>query len=111
MVSEPHQRKYLRSQVTAIRLLLAVLVVGFMYAVLHGSDSQFGTNFRDFLGSAPRWLVSAIVSTCQLAVLVAAILGFISQLVLRHFARVGRMLLAAAVCTAGLIAMSKLLGD
>ena len=111
VVSEPHQRAYLRSQVTAIRLLFAVLVVGFMYAVLHGSDdSQFGTNFRDFLGSAPRWLVSAIVSTCQLAVLVAAILGFISQLVLRHFARVGRMLLAAAVCTAGLIAMSKLLG-
>ena len=111
VVSEPHQRAYLRSQVTAIRLLLALLVVGSMYAVLHDSDSQFGTNFREVLGSAPRWLVSAIISTCQLAVLVAAVLGFISQLVVRHFARVGRMLLAAAVCTAGLVAMSKLLGD
>src|SRR5258706_1118220 len=82
-----------------------------MYAALQGADhSHFGANFGDFLGSAPRWLVSGIVSVCQLGFLVAAFLGFISQLVLRRFARVGRMLLAAVVCAAGLIAMSKLVG-
>src|SRR5258708_39094285 len=83
-----------------------------MYATLHGSeDSQFGANFGDFLGSSPRWLVSGIVSVCQLGFLVAAFLGFISQLVLRRFTRVGRMLLAAVVCIAGLVAMSKLVGS
>jgi undecaprenyl-diphosphatase len=111
VVFEPAEPAYVRSPVTAIRLLGSLVVVALMYAVLHGSDnSQFASNFGDFLGSSPRWLVSGIVSFCQLAVLVATILGFIGQLVLRHFTRVGRMLLAAIVCTAGLIAMSRLLG-
>ena len=82
-----------------------------MYVALRdGNDRQFAIGLGDFLDSAPRWLVSGIISICQLGFLVAAILGFISQLVLRHFIRVGRMLLAAAVCTAGLIAMSTLVG-
>ena len=58
----------------------------------------------------PRWLVSGIVGVCQIAFLTAAVLGFIGQLVLRHFARVGRMLLAAVVCAGGLLVMSKLVG-
>jgi glycosyltransferase 2 family protein len=112
VVSEPAEAEYLRSPVTAIRLFASIAVLGLMYAVLHGSqDSQFSADFADFLRSAPRWLVSGIVSICQIAFLVVAILGFLSQLVLRHFARVGRMFLAAAVCVAGLLAMSKLLGS
>ena len=111
VVSEPAQPAYVRSPVTAIRLLGALVVLGFMYVALNGADSaQFATDFGDLLGSIPHWIVSGIVSVCQIAVLVAAILGLISQLVLRRFARVGRMLLAAVVCTAGLIAMSKLVG-
>jgi glycosyltransferase 2 family protein len=111
VVSEPAEPAYVRSPVTAIRLLASFAVLGFTYVALQGAnDGQFATNFGDFLGSMPRWLVSGIVSTCQLAFLVAAILGLIGQLVLRHFARVGRMLLAAAVCAIGLLAMSKLVG-
>lgn len=111
VVSEPPEPEYVRSPVTAIRLLGSVVILGLMYVALQGSkDSQFTTGLGDFLRSVPRWLVSGIVSICQIGFLVAAILGFIAQLVLRHFGRVGRMLLAAAVCTAGLIAMSKLVG-
>ena len=112
LVSEPAEPAYVRSLVTAIRLLASVVVLGLMYAALQGAnDGQFATDFGDFLGSVPHWLVSGIVSICQLGFLVAAVLGFIGQLVLRHFARVGRMLLAAVVCAAGLIAMSKLVGS
>ncbi len=111
LVSEPAEPAYVRSPVTAIRLLVSLAILGFMYVTLHGADDgQFAIGFGDFLGSLPRWLVSSIVSICQIAFVVAASLGFISQLVLRRFARVGRMLLAAIVCTAGLIAMSKLVG-
>ena len=110
LVSEPTEPSYVRSPVTSIRLLVSLAVLGFMYVGLQGNDGQFATGFGDFLASLPRWLVSSIVSTCQIAFLVAASLGFIGQLVLRRFARVGRMLLAAVVCTAGLIAMSKLVG-
>ncbi len=112
VVSEPAESAYVRSPVTAIRLLGALVVLGFMYVALNGTDgAQFATDFGDLLGSIPHWIVSGIVSVCQIAFLVAAILGFISQLVLRRFARVGRMLLAAVVCTAGLIAMVKLVGS
>ncbi len=111
LVTEPAEPAYVRSSVTAIRLVASLVVLGFTYAVLRSAHvSQFSTNFGDFLGSAPRWLVSGIVSICQLGFLVAAILGFIGQLVLRHFVRVGRMVLAAVVCIAGLITMSKLVG-
>jgi glycosyltransferase 2 family protein len=100
-----------RSPVTAIRLLGSIVVLGFTYVALQGAnDGEFATGLGDFLGSVPRWLVSGIVGICQIGFLVAAILGFIGQLVLRHFARIGRMLLAAVVCTAGLIAMSHLVG-
>jgi glycosyltransferase 2 family protein len=111
-VSEPVERAYVRSPVAAIRLLGTVVVFGVMFVALQGAEnSQFGADFGDFLGSSPRWVVSGIVSFCQIGFLVAAILGFISQIVLRHFARVGRMLLAAAVCATGLVAVSKLVGS
>jgi glycosyltransferase 2 family protein len=111
LVSEPAAPAYVRSLVTAIRLLAALAVLGFTYVALHGSsEGQFATDFGDLLGSVPRWLVSGIVGVCQIAFLVVAILGFIGQLVLRHFARVGRMLLAAVVCAGGLVLMSKLVG-
>ena len=110
-VSEPAEPAYLRSPVTAARLLGSLAVLGFTYVALRGGQhGKFAAGFGDLLGSVPHWLVSGIVSICQIGFLVAAILGFISQLVLRRFARVGRMLLAAVVCTAGLIAMSKLVG-
>ncbi len=112
MVSEPAEPAYLRSPVTAIRLLGSLVILVFTYIALQGeSDGQFAAGFGDFLASVPQWLVSSIVSVCQIAFLVAAVLGFFSQLVLRHFVRVGRMLLAAAVCAAGLFAMSKLVGN
>jgi glycosyltransferase 2 family protein len=82
-----------------------------MYVALQGANgSDFAISFGDFLGSSPRWLVSGIVSICQIGFLLAAVLGFVSQLALRRFARVGRMLVASVVCIAGLIAMSKLVG-
>ena len=110
-VSEPAAPAYVRSPVSAARLLGSVVVLGFAYVALQGSDDgQFATGFGDLLRSVPHWLVSGIVSVCQIGFLVASILGFIGQIVLRHFARVGRMLLAAVVCAAGLIAMSKLVG-
>ncbi|MEA3184827.1 MAG: hypothetical protein QOJ74_1304, partial [Ilumatobacteraceae bacterium] len=110
-VTEPAEPAYLRSPVTAARLLGSLVVLGFTYLALHDTHrDQFATGFGDLLRSVPHWLVSGIVSVCQIAFLVAAILGFFSQLVLRRFARVGRMLLAAVVCAAGLVAMSKLVG-
>ncbi len=112
VVSEPAEPAYVRSPVTAIRLLGSLVVLVFTYIALQGeSDGQFAAGFGDFLASVPRWLVSGIVAVCQIAVLVAVILGFIGQVVLRHFARVGRMLLASAVCIAGLIAMQRLVGS
>jgi undecaprenyl-diphosphatase len=111
VVSEPNESPYVRSSVTAVKLLGSLVVLVFMYLALHGAnDTEFAIGFGDFLDSIPRWLVSGIVGVCQIAFLVAAILAFISQLVLRHFVRVGRMLLAAFVCIGGLVAMSKLVG-
>ena len=110
-VSEPTERAYVRSPVTAARLLGSLVVLVLAYVPLQSADDgQFATGFGDVLRSVPHWLVSGIVSTCQIAFLVAAILGFIGQIVLRHFVRVGRMLLATVVCIAGLMAMSKLVG-
>jgi glycosyltransferase 2 family protein len=111
LVSEPAEPAYVRSPVTAIRLIGSLVVLGLMYVALQGAnDSDLATSFGDFLGSSPRWLVSGIVSICQIGFLLAAVLGFVSQLALRRFARVGRMLVASVVCIAGLIAMSKLVG-
>ncbi len=110
-VCEPKEPNYVRSPVTAIRFVGALVLLGFMYlALLSVTPGRFATRFGDFLGGAPRWLVSGIVSACQIGFLVPAILGLLGQLVLRRFARVGRMLLATVVCVAGLIAMSKLVG-
>ncbi|HEY0520449.1 MAG TPA: hypothetical protein VGC84_13225, partial [Ilumatobacteraceae bacterium] len=111
VVSEPPERAYVRSPVTFIRLIASLVVLGFTCVVLRGADeSRFATGFADFLGSAPQWLISGIVGFCQIAFLVTSILGFIGALVLRRFTRVGRMVLAAVICGAGLVAMSKLVG-
>ena len=110
-VSEPTEPAYVRSPVMVIRLLGSLALLGFMYLALQrAKDSHFATNLGNFLGGAPQWLVSGIVSSCQIGFLVPAILGFVGQLVLRRFARVGRLLLATGVCVAGLIAMQKLVG-
>jgi undecaprenyl-diphosphatase len=111
-ISEPAQPAYMRSPVSAIRLVGALAVVAGAYVALRGAqDSEFAVNLADLLDSVPHWLVSAVVSVCQIGFLVPAVLGFISQIVLRRFVRVGRMLLAAGVCAAGLLAMSKLVGS
>jgi len=110
-VSEPAEPAYVRSPVTAIRLAGSVVLLAVMYVLLQQvHPTKFATRLSDLLGSAPQWLVSGIVGFCQLAFLVPAILGLVSQLALRRFERVGRLLLTALVCIAGLIAMSKLVG-
>ncbi|HEY4608751.1 MAG TPA: hypothetical protein VIH06_06090, partial [Ilumatobacteraceae bacterium] len=96
---------------TAIRLLGSLVIVGFCYVALRGlRDSNFEATFGEFLASMPRWLVSGIVGFCQVVFLVAAVLAFMTQIVLRRFMRVGRMLLAGAVAAGGLFVMSKLVG-
>ena len=111
MVSEPPERTYVRTSVTAIRLVGWLVVLGFAYLALRGvPDSNFQDSFGEFLASVPRWLVSGIVGFCQVVFLVAAVLGFMTQIVMRRFMRVGRMLLAGVVCAAGLFAMSRWVG-
>jgi glycosyltransferase 2 family protein len=110
-VSEPTEPRYVRLPVTAIRLVGALVVLVFTYVALQGVKSrQFATDFGALLSGAPRWLVSGIVSVCQLGFLVPSMLGLVSQLILRRFARVGRMMLAAVVCIGGLVVLSKLVG-
>ncbi|HZX54392.1 MAG TPA: hypothetical protein VFE86_06910, partial [Ilumatobacteraceae bacterium] len=110
-VSEPRERLYGRSLVTVIRLLGSLVIIGFCYLALRGlADSNFEATFGEFLASIPQWLVSGIVGFCQVVFLVAAVLAFMTQVVLRRFVRVGRMLLAGAVCAVGLYAMSKVVG-
>ena len=110
-ISEPAEAAYVRSPVTALRFAGAMVVVGLMYVALQAADpARFATNVGDLLGSAPHWMVAVVVSTCQIGFLVPAMLGIVSQLVLRRFARVVRMLLASVVCAGGLVAMSKLVG-
>ncbi|MCU1399455.1 MAG: Undecaprenyl-diphosphatase [Acidimicrobiales bacterium] len=104
-------RPYRRTSVTVVRLVVCLVVLALLYAVLAATTAgEFSTNFASLLASAPRWMVSAVVSACQLGLLIPAVLGLFSQVVLRHFARVGRMLLAAVVCVAGLVLLSKLVG-
>ncbi len=111
-VSEPAEPAYVRSPVTAIRLLGAVVVLALMYLALPApGKGRFATDFGDLLTAAPRWIVSGVVGACQLGYLVPSMLGLVSQLALRRFARIGRMMLAAVVCAAGLIALSKLVGS
>jgi glycosyltransferase 2 family protein len=110
-VSEPDYRRYVRSPVTAARLGIAVLLVLLMYVPLRGAaKGEFATLFGDLLGGAPRWLISGVVSVCQLGFLVPAVLGLLGQLVQRHFVRVGRLLLASIVCVLALAAMSHWVG-
>lgn len=110
-VSEPIEPAYVRSPVTAIRLFGTLVLLGGMYVALRGSDgTAFAASFGDLLGAAPHWLVSGIVGICQLGFQIPAILGLVSLLALRRFARVGRMLLAAVICVVGLLAMARLVG-
>ena len=62
VVSEPPERTYVRTSVTAIRLVGWLVVLGFAYLALRGvPDSNFQDSFGEFLASVPRWLVSGIV--------------------------------------------------
>lgn len=111
-VTEPDLRRYVRTPVAAIRSAGWLVVVAALYLALRASqDGQFATDFGDLLGSAPRWLVSGVVSVCQLGFLVPSVLGLLGQLALRRFVRVGRMVLASLVCGAGLVLMAKLVGS
>jgi undecaprenyl-diphosphatase len=110
-VTEPTEPAYVRSPVTMIRLVGALVLLLIMYLALRGTrDGQFATDLGTLLAGAPRWIVTGAVGVCQIGFLVPAVLGFLGQLVLRHFARVGRMVLAAVVCVAGLVVLSKLVG-
>ncbi len=102
----------MRSPVTAIRFAgpLAVLV-GLYFALRRAEQSTFATDFGDLLASAPRWAVTTAVGFCQLGFLVPVVLGFVGQVALRRFARVGRMFLAAIVCVAGLVVLQRLVGS
>ena len=111
ITSEGEARSYVRSSVTSLRFLGCLALLVLMYLVLRATTAgAFATSFGDVLASVPRWSVSAIVSVCQIGFLLAAALGFVTQVVFRHFARIARMLLAAVVCVAGLVVMSKLVG-
>ncbi len=110
-VIEPDQPAYARSPVVAIRLVGSIAVLAVMFLALRRAEgSRFSEDLGALLETAPRWIVSVIVSASQFGFLVPALLGFVVQLGLRRFARVGRMLLAAAICVAGLFVMAKLLG-
>ena len=112
ITSETEPSSYVRSSVTGIRFAGCVALLALMYLVLRATTAgEFATSFGDLLTSVPRWAVSAVVSVCQIGFLLAAALGLVTQVALRHFARVGRMLLAAVVCIAGLVAMSRLVGS
>ncbi len=111
-VTEPEERAYVRSPVTSFRLLTALVLLVIMYfALLGAKGGNFATNFADLLSGTSRWLVSVIVGFCQIAFLIPAALGFVGLLVMRRFARLGRMLLAGVVTVAGLVLMSKLVGS
>lgn len=111
-VTEPVEPAYVRSPVTATRLGVASLVVVFMYLALrNAAEMDFARAFSDLLQGAPHWLVSGVVGVFQIAFLAPAALGLLAQIGLRRFARLGRMLLTAVVCAAGLVAMSALVGD
>ena len=110
-VSEPPFRAYVRSPVTALRLLgLVVGSVVMFFPLQQSANGDFASSFGASLADAPGWLVSAIVSICQLGFLVPAILFILSQVAQRRFRRLGRMVLASAVCVAGLLAMSAIVG-
>ena len=111
-VTEPVEPAYVRSPVTATRLAASLLIVVVIYLTLrNAAELDFAAAFRDLLAGAPHWLVSGVVGVCQIAFLAPAALGLLAQIALRRFARVGRMLLTAVVCAAGLVAMSALVGD
>jgi undecaprenyl-diphosphatase len=111
-VSEPTQPGYLRSPVTAIRLVGAVMLLAITFAVLQATDpARFAVNAGELLTSAPHWLVSGVVATCQILFLVPAVLGLLAQLALRRFVRVGRMVLASALAAALLFMLSRWAGS
>jgi undecaprenyl-diphosphatase len=110
--AEPAESRYARSPITAIRLGGALVLVAVMYLALQGvEDRAFTDDFGSLLSSAPRWAVSVTVGVCQLGFLAPAILGILGQLALRHFVRVGRMVLTAVLCGLGLFVMSRLVGS
>jgi len=110
-VTEPPERAYVRSPVTYIRLLSALVVLGLGGLALHNTDAaRFAQRFATALSGTPHWIGSSIVGFCQIAFLVPAIIAMVSQVVLRHYRRVGRMVLASVVCLVGLALMRRLLG-
>ncbi len=103
-VSEPDEPDYVRSAVTAIRLLGALALLGVLSVAVHAADqAQFATNFGELLAAVPHWLVSGVVAVCQIGFLIPAVLGLIGLLVLRRWARVGRMLFASLVAAGTLM--------
>jgi uncharacterized membrane protein YbhN (UPF0104 family)/tRNA A-37 threonylcarbamoyl transferase component Bud32 len=110
-VSDTAEPVYVRTPVTWIRLAGWVAVLGCTMLVLRASGTTpFSDRLKDLLATIPRWIVSTVVSVCQLGFLVPVALGLVSQLVLRRFTRVARMFLAAIICVIGLVVMSKLVG-
>jgi uncharacterized membrane protein YbhN (UPF0104 family)/tRNA A-37 threonylcarbamoyl transferase component Bud32 len=110
-VSEPPAPAYVRSLAALIRLLGAFTLLCGLIVALHAVDqAQFALSLYDLLASIPHWLVSGVVAVCQIGFLLPAVLGLASQLYLRRWVRVGRMMLAAVLCAGGLFLLSKLVG-
>lgn len=111
VVSEPPAPAYVRSLAALLRLLGAfALLCGFIVALHAVDQAQFALSLDELLASIPHWLVSGVVAVCQIVFLVPAVLGLVTQLYLRRWMRVGRMLLTALVCAGGLLLLSKLVG-
>jgi undecaprenyl-diphosphatase len=110
-ISEPREPAYARSPVTTIRLLGALAMLGVTALALQAASGDFTSSFGETLASAPEWLVSGIVSACQIGFLVPAFLGLIGLFYLRRFERIGRMLAASVLCALGLFGLSALVGS
>ena len=110
-VAEPPFRTYVRSPVTALRLLGLVVASALMFFPLQQSGHRrFGSDLGASLADAPTWLVSGVVAASQLGFLVPTLLFVVSQIAQRRFVRLGRMLVASVICVAGLLAMSNIVG-
>lgn len=110
-VDEPSEPAYRRTPVSAVRLAGALVVLGLAVLVLRSAgERDFGGALAEVLARAPRWLVSAVVGACQISAVAPAGLGLLWLVATRRFTRLGRMLVAAVLCGAGLLFLARFVG-
>jgi glycosyltransferase 2 family protein len=113
-IIEPTHPDTVHSPTSAIRFGLSVVLVALVFVPLLGSggdSSDFQDRALGVLEGLPRWLLELAARSLQILTVAAVVAGILTLLVLRRFARLLRVLVAAGLALVGTVGVSFLVGS